>query len=154
MVVRDFVHEFLRSDVVVRDELGVLLSLGPRELVGDDHHVRLQFGTCGIGGVIDHVTQSERTGGRCGSAMEERGTAVGAVDNQSVVVPVFRVGFHPCQRLEVLRLVLTHSLRRYVHYVLTEIHGAGDHGLHRNTDEELRGRSRDECGRLERLPGC
>lgn len=154
MVVRDFVHEFLRSDVVVRDELRVLLSLGPRELVGDDHDVRLQFGPRGIGGVIDQVTQSEGAGGRCGSAMGERGTAAGAVDDQSVVVPVFRVGLHPRQRLEVLRLVLTLSLRRYVHDVLTEIHGAGDHGLHRNIDEEVRGRSQDECDRLERLPGC
>lgn len=66
MVVRDFVHEFLRSDVAVWDELRVLLSLGPRELVGDDHDVRLQVGPRGIGGVIDQVTQSEWGGGRCG----------------------------------------------------------------------------------------
>lgn len=152
MVVCNFVHEFLRSDVVVGDELRVLLSLGPRELVGDDHHVRLQLGASGIGGVIDQVAQGERVGGRCGSAASGRRTVVGAIDNQPVVVPVFRVRLHPCQRLEVLRLAVTHTLRRYVHYVLTEIHGPGNHGLHRNRDEELRERCQDECGRLERLP--
>lgn len=56
-------------------------------------------------------------------------TVVGAVDDETIIAPVFVVGFDLGQRLEVLRLGISACVRRHVHDVLAQVDGARKDGL-------------------------
>lgn len=56
-------------------------------------------------------------------------TVVGAVDDDTIIAPVFVVGFDLGQRLEVLRLEISACVRRHVHDVLAQVDGSRKDGL-------------------------
>ena len=60
VVIRHLVHELFGCDISIWDEVGVQLSLLPRKLVRNHHHVWLQQRTTGVGRMVYEMADSNR----------------------------------------------------------------------------------------------
>ena len=100
VIIRQLIHKLFWRYVAIRNQITMLLTLLPWELIRNYHHIRLQIRSFGICWVVNQVTHWNR----CRRILHLR-----AINNQPIVIPVFIIRFHFGQWKEVLLLYITNT---------------------------------------------